>query len=71
MIKVFVKSLDEESNERMRVKLSITKGELVDIVFQYESFIATKWTPIVRYDLAHGSFHLKSFISSFEKKKKR
>lgn len=57
MIKEFVKSLDEERNERIRVRLSIEHGELVDIVFQYESFIAKKWTPIVRYDLAHGFFH--------------
>lgn len=40
MIKEFVKSLDEERNERIRVRLSIEHGELVDIVFQYESFIA-------------------------------
>jgi len=69
MIKVFVKSLDEESNERRRVKLSITKGELVDIVFQYESFIATKWTPIVRYDLAHGFFHRDVMKLNGEKEK--
>ena len=41
----------------MRVRLKVERGELVDIVFQYESFINDKWTPIVRYDCAHGFFH--------------
>ncbi len=39
MIKEFVKSLHEDGNERLRVRLTIKKGELVDILFQYESFI--------------------------------
>ena len=29
----------------------------MDVVFQYESFINNVWTPIVRYDCAHGFFH--------------
>lgn len=29
----------------------------MDIVVQYESFINNKWTPIVRYDCAHGFLH--------------
>ena len=69
MTKEFVKSLDEEGNERMRVRLSITQGKLVDIVFQYESFIAKKWTPIVRYDLAHGFFHRDIMKLNGEKEK--
>ena len=57
MVKEFVKLLNEEDNERLRVRLTIRKGELADIVFQYESLIKNKWTAIVRYDLAHGFFH--------------
>ncbi len=57
MVKEFVKLLDEENNERLRVRLIIKKGKLTDIVFQYESLIVKVWTPIVRYDLAHGFFH--------------
>ncbi len=56
MIKEFLKSLDEDGNERLRVRLTIRKGELTDIVFQYESFINNKQAAIVRYDLAHGFF---------------
>jgi hypothetical protein len=30
---------------------------LVDVVYQYETLIDEHWTPIVRYDCAHGFFH--------------
>lgn len=70
MIKEFTKSLDDDNNERLRVRLSIKKGELNNLVFQYESLIAKKWTPIVRYDLAHGFFH-RDVMKPKVKKKKR
>jgi hypothetical protein len=57
MIKEFFKTLDDEQSERMRVRLTIEKGKLTDIVFQYETLLEKKWTPIVRYDCAHGFFH--------------
>ena len=69
MIKEFIKSLDEEGNERMRVRLTITKGKLTDIVFQYESLIENKWTPIVRYDMAHSFFHRDVMKPNKEKEK--
>lgn len=34
-----------------------SKGKVIDIVIQYETFIDNKWIPIVRYDCAHGFFH--------------
>ena len=49
--------LDKHGIERLRVRLTTQKGELVDVVFQYESFISKAWTPIVRYDCSHGFFH--------------
>ena len=39
----------------MRIKTE--KGKVVDMVVQYESYLNSKWTPIVRYDCAHGFFH--------------
>ena len=57
MVKEFTKSLDDEGHERMRVRLTITRGKLSDIVFQYESLIDKKWVAIVRYDMAHSFFH--------------
>ena len=69
MIKEFTKSLNDDDNERLRVRLSIKKGELNNLVFQYESLIAKKWTPIVRYDLAHGFFHRDVMKPNGEKEK--
>jgi len=67
--KEFTKTLDKFRLERLRVKLTIDKGNLIDIVFQYESFINEKWTEIVRYDFAHGFFH-RDFINPKGEKEK-
>lgn len=53
----FETSLDKNGLERLRVRLQTQKNELVDIVYQYESFIADNWVAIVRYDCSHGFFH--------------
>lgn len=53
----FENDLDKNGLERLRVKLKTDKGELIDVVYQYESFIENKWREIVRYDCAHGYFH--------------
>ena len=55
--KEFESFLDNTGNEILRVRLRNEKGLLIDVVFQYESFIDNKWHPIVRYDCAHGYFH--------------
>ncbi len=67
--KEFTKILDKIGLERLRVKLSINKGKITDLVFQYESFINDKWREIVRYDLAHGFFH-RDFVSPKGEKEK-
>jgi hypothetical protein len=69
MVKEFLKSLDESDSERLRVKLTIVKGKLSDIVFQYESFIDGKWISIVRYDMAHNFFHRDVLKPNGEKEK--
>ena len=55
--KEFFKILDRERSDRLRVRLEIEKGELINIVVQYESLIDNKWIAIVRYDIEHGFFH--------------
>jgi len=55
--KEFLKYLDEDKFERIRLQLQIEKGKVVKLVIQYESFIANEWRAIVRYDTAHGFFH--------------
>jgi len=55
--KYFFKYLDEFGNERLRIRIEVDKGEISNLLFQYETLIDNVWTPIVRYDLAHGFFH--------------
>ncbi len=55
--KEFTKKLTPEGDDRLRVKISVDKGEVVDIVVQFETKIRDKWVPIVRYDCSHGFFH--------------
>ena len=43
--------------ELLRIRFHKDKGNVLDVVVQYESFINNKWVPIVRYDCAHGFFH--------------
>ena len=67
--KEYLKSLENNGNERLRVKLTIEKSKVIDLVFQYESLIHGRWCEIVRYDSSHGFFH-RDFISPDGKKEK-
>lgn len=67
--KEFTKKLDKNGHERLRVKLTINKGKLSDLIFQYESYIDNHWREIVRYDVSHGFFH-RDFISVKGEKEK-
>ena len=53
----FLSPLDNQNLNCLRVRLITENGELIDIMFQFESLINTKWTPIVWYDCAPGFFH--------------
>ena len=53
----------------MRIKLQLDKSELIDVVYQYESFIDGKWIPVVRYDCAHGFFHRDTLMPDGSKEK--
>jgi hypothetical protein len=55
--KEFLKYLDKHSNERIRMRITVENGKVVDVVIQYESMIEGKWNSLVRYDCAHGFFH--------------
>jgi len=55
--KAFTVLLDKFGNDRLRVRLQIDSGELIDVVYQYETLIDQQWTAIVRYDCAHEFFH--------------
>jgi hypothetical protein len=50
-------TLDKFGCDRLRVRLKVERGELIDVVYQYETKVEDRWTPIVRYDCSHGFFH--------------
>ncbi|MEP7170499.1 MAG: hypothetical protein ABI855_14110 [Bacteroidota bacterium] len=64
----YQKFLNDDENEKLRIKISTEKGKVTDVVIQYESFLNEKWTPIIRYDCAHGFFH-RDVIFQKEKEK--
>ena len=45
------------NKDRIRYKYEKEKGQILNLVIQYESFINGNWIPIVRYDNTHGFFH--------------
>ncbi len=62
--------LDNFQNERMRMKIRVLKGKVVDMVVQYETKIKEQWKSIVRYDCAHGFFHRDFIFPNGDKEKK-
>ena len=67
--KEFLKYLDKYSSERLRVRIDIKNGKVVDIVVQYETLIEGKWKAVVRYDCSHGFFHRDILYPNGEKDK--
>ena len=65
----YQKFLDIDENEKLRIRIRTQKGKVIDIVVQYESLINELWTPIVRYDCAHGFFHRDLLYPKNEKEK--
>jgi len=65
----FLSPLDNQNLNRLRVRLITENGELTEIMDQFESLINTKWTPIVRYDCAHGFFHRDILLPNGDKVK--
>ena len=65
----FISYLDSMETNRIRVRLLTEKGDLQDVMFQYETFIAGEWRAIVRYDCAHGFFHRDVLLPNGDKEK--
>jgi len=65
----YLKYLDDDENELLRIRLWIDKGKVKDLVIQYESKISGKWHSIVRYDCSHGFFHRDSLFAGGKKEK--
>ncbi len=68
--KEFFIYLGSKLNDRIRFRFKKEKGEIVDLVAQFETIINEKWIPIVRYDCAHGFFHRDVMHPNGDKEKK-
>jgi ElaB/YqjD/DUF883 family membrane-anchored ribosome-binding protein len=56
-MKEFTKILDDCNENRLRVKLTLLKGKIKNVVVQHEAYVHNKWYVIVRYDCSHGFIH--------------
>ena len=65
----YLKLLEDYETERLRIRIRTNNGKVIDIVVQYETLLNNKWTPIVRYDCAHGFFHRDVLFPKGEKEK--
>jgi len=66
----FLSFLDKYGHERLRVRLKVDKGILIDVVYQYETYVSEEWIPVVRYDCAHGFFHRDILMPNGDMEKK-
>ncbi len=56
--------------DRIRVRFKKNRGKITDFVVQYEMLVTGQWTPVIRYDTAHGQPHT-DVIGPDGKKEKR
>ncbi len=68
--KEFYIYLGSAGKDRIRTRFRKDKGNIIDLVIQYESMIKGGWTAIVRYDCAHGFFHRDLLHPDGKKEKK-
>lgn len=45
--------LDAKEEDQLRATFTKEKGKIIAFRIQYETKIANKWTPVIRYDTAH------------------
>jgi hypothetical protein len=55
--KEFTKVISQSQDDRLRIKIETEKGNVIDMVVQYEAKFEEEWHPIVRYDCSHGFLH--------------
>jgi len=55
--KEFTKIISPSGDDRLRMIIETERGQVIDVVVQYEAKFGEKWQPIVRYDCSHGFFH--------------
>jgi len=67
--KEFTKIISQSGDDRLRLKIDTEKGQVVDIVVQYEARFSGVWHPIVRYDCSHGFLHRGVMLPGDKKEK--
>jgi len=67
--KEFTKIISQSGDDRLRLKIDTEKGQVVDIVVQYEARFSGVWHPIVRYDCSHGFLHRDVMLPGDKKEK--
>jgi hypothetical protein len=65
----FDTELDKNGQEKLRVRITTNKGQLIEVMYQYESFLDNHWINIVRYDCFHGVFHRDVMLPNGDKEK--
>jgi hypothetical protein len=68
--KEFYIYLGTRFKDRIRIHFKKDKGQVLDVMLQYETIINKKWIAIVRYDCAHGFFHRDLLQPNGDKEKK-
>jgi hypothetical protein len=46
-----------DNDNALRVRFDVEHGEVLSFVVQLECLFSGKWTPVIRYDTAHGFAH--------------
>jgi hypothetical protein len=68
--KEFYIYLGTHFKDRIRLQFKKDKGQILDLIIQYETIINKKWVAIVRYDCSHGFFHRDLLHPNGDKEKK-
>jgi hypothetical protein len=68
--KEFFIYLGNQFKDRIRFRFDKDKGDILDLIVQFETIIHGKWVAIVRYDCAHGFFHRDLLHPNGDKEKK-
>lgn len=48
---------DPEQLNQLRAHIATERGQVIEFMMQYETWIDGAWRPVVRYDSAHGQAH--------------
>ncbi len=46
-----------DTDNALRVRFDLEHGQVLSFVVQLECLFADRWTPVIRYDTAHGFAH--------------